>query len=284
MTDTNLEALYQEVLDRVLDDDFRLPSMPDIAMNVRSAISQDSTTVDTLTQIIAKDPALTAYLIQAASSPVFRRAVAPKTLADVVGLLGFSATSNLVMIYSTKNLVEIKDITAKQLFDYTWERLVVKTSVASFLTQKLKFYPVDQVQMAMLLTEIGSLSVLAAMLETAETPDVDIYFKMCRQYSKKIGDAVLNKWGVDQEIIDVHKDCGAWDKTWEDGLNMLDVANLALYYTVRLTVEIPSLPDIQELVAYTKLTEEQRSCEKENWLDLITDNNDEIQEIISAFK
>ena len=58
---------------------------------------------------------------------------------------------------------------------------------------------------------------------------------------------------------------------------------IALYYTVRLTVEIPALPDIQELAAYRKLSEEQRSCNQDNWLDLVAENKDEIREIISAF-
>lgn len=284
MTDTNLESLYQGILDRVLENDFHLPSMPDIAMKVRSAITSDVTTVDSLTQIISKDPGLTAYLIQAAASPVFRRAVAPKTLADVVGLLGFSSTSSMVMAYSTKNMVEIKDTTAKQLFQHTWDRLVVKTSVASFLAKQFKFHPVDQIQMAMLLTEVGSLSVLGAMLEHSDHINVDIYFQMCRQYSKKIGIAVLEKWELDEEIIELQRDCGQWDKTWADNLSMLDIANLALYYTVNLTVDTPTLPDLESLAAYEKIPENMKSCSKPNWLDLISDNNDEIQEIISAFR
>ncbi len=284
MTDTNLQALFQEVLDRVLQEDFRLPSMPDVAMKVRSAISKDNATCNSLTEIIAKDPALTAYLIQAASSPVYRRAVPPKTLAEVVGVLGFSATSSLVMVHSTRNMVEIKDATAKKLFQHTWDRLVVKTSVASFLAQKLKYFPVDEVQMAMLLTEVGSLSVLSAMLEASDSPDADIYFQMCREYSKRIGVAVLTKWEVDQTIINVLNDCGQWDKSWEENLGLLDIANLALYYTVLLTIENPSLPELESLAAYQKIPEEMRVCSKPNWLDLIVDNDEEIQAIISAFK
>jgi hypothetical protein len=69
---------------------------------------------------------------------------------------------------------------AKKLFNHTWERLVVKTSVASFLVQELKYRSVDEVQMAAFLTEIGSLEALSTMLDASETPDEDIYFQMCR--------------------------------------------------------------------------------------------------------
>ena len=284
MPQADLQALFQEVLDKVLNDDLKLPSMPDIAIDVRVAISDDNTTCESLTAIIAKDPALTAYLVKAASSPVYRRPVPPKTLSDVVGLLGFAATSSLVMIHSTRNMVELKTPVAKELFAHTWERLVVKTSVASFLAQKLKYRPVEQVQMAMLLTEIGSLSVLSAMMETSETPDSEVYFQMCRQYSKRLGTAALTKWEIDNTIIDLLNDCGQWDLSWSDDLNLLDIANLALYYTVQLTTEEPFLPELESLIAFQKIPEDMRSCSKPNWLDLITDNDEEIQNIISAFK
>jgi HD-like signal output (HDOD) protein len=99
MTDLHLQTLFKEVQDNVLKDDLRLPSMPDVAMEVHTAVSKDSTTCDTLTDVIAKDPALTAYLVKAAPSPVYPRAVPPKVLSDVVGLLGFAATNSLVMIH-----------------------------------------------------------------------------------------------------------------------------------------------------------------------------------------
>ena len=282
--DTNLEALFQEVLARALSDQLRFPSLPDVAMSVRAAISDDSTTCDSLKAIIAKDPALTAYLLKAASSPLYRRAVPPKTLSDVVGLLGFAATNNLVMIHSTSKLVELKTPVAKELFSQTWERLIVKTGVASFLAQHLKYRPIEQVQLAMLLTEVGSLSVLSAMLETSETPDADIYFQMCRQYSKRLGAAVLTQWGIDQTIINLVRDCGKWDVTWCDELNLLDIANLSLYITVQLTANNPSLPDIESLAAFEKIPESLRGCSKPNQLDLITDDKEEIQTIISAFR
>lgn len=284
LPDDNLQALYQEVLDRVLNDDIRLPSMPDIAIDVRVAISEENTTCESLTSIIAKDPALTAYLVKAASSPIYRRPVPPKTLADVVGLLGFSATSSLVMIHSTRNMVELNSPIAKELFEHTWERLIVKTSVASFLAQQLKYRPVEQVQMAMLLSEVGSLCVLSAMMEASETPDTVVYFQMCRQYSKRLGSAALTKWGIDSTIIDLVNDCGQWDLTWNEDLNLLDIANLALYSTVLLTTDDPFLPEIESLAAYSKLPEELRSCSKENWLDVIVENDEEIQTIISAFR
>jgi len=195
-----------------------------------------------------------------------------------------SATSSLISLYTIGNMVELKSATATTLFNHTWERLVVKTSIATFLAQKFKYFPVEQVQMAVLLTEIGSLSTLSTMLETSQEPDAETYFQMCREYSKKLGVKILTKWDIEQQIIDMLEQCGQWDQTSGDELTLLDIANLALYHTVLLTTENASLPELESLAAFRKIPEDMRVCTKENWLSVITDNEEEIQTIISAYK
>ncbi len=284
---TDLRALYSDVLDHVLNDGMRLPSMPEVAMEVRKAAAHDDTTCESLAAIINKDPGLVLYLVQAASSPVYRRAVVPKTLNEVINILGFSATSSLVMLYSTKNLVTLEDAASKRLFQHTWDRLVIKTSIASFLAKQFKFYPVDRVQMAMLLTEIGSLSVLSAMLSEDGVPDTEIYFDMCRLYGKHLGVEVLKKWEMEDDIIDVQIGCGHWSETNGDAdkLSMLDIANLSLYHTVRKTVDKPKLPPLNTIAAFSKIPEEFRGNQgNPNWLDIVVENDESIQEIISSFQ
>lgn len=284
MISEELTTLYKSVLDKVLNDDVLLPSLPDVTMKVRQAVADEHTTIETLTEIIAKDPALTAYLVQAASSPVYRRAVPATTLSEVTGLLGFSAINSLVMLHSTRRIVDLKTSESKYLFSHTWERLVVKTSVASFLAKHLNYQKIDEVQLALLLTEVGSLAVLSTMLETSHTPDEETYFLMCRLYSKKIGYEILRKWEVNKKISDMLARCGHWDATDGEGICLLDIANLSLYYTVRMTNREASLPDLVHIAAYEKLSEENKVCTKPNWLDLIVDNQVEIESIVKSFK
>lgn len=284
MTSNPLDPNYHTIIDRVLKDKSLLPSLPDIAFKIRGAITEETTTVETLTAIIAKDPALTAHLIKSAASPIYRRQVPPKTLAEVIGLVGFSATSSLIFLYCTRNMLVLKNDISKMLFSQTWERLVTKTAIASFLAQKLDYHTVDQVQMAMLLTEVGSLSVLSAMIDNDETPDTDVYFQVCRGYSKSLGCILLDMWKVDESIINISRQCGHWQETWEDKLNLLDIANLALYYTVLHTVDNASLPALESLAAFKKIPTDMAKCSKPNWLSLITDNQDEIKLIINTFK
>ncbi len=276
--------IYREVIAQVLSDSERLPSLPSITLKIRQAIADDNTTVETLAQIIAKDPALCALLIKTASSVVYQRAVPPKTIGDVIGLLGFQATNNLVMLHSVNSLFVMKSANAKKLFALTWQRLIVKISVAHFLAKHLKRSLTDSAQLIMLLSEVGSLAVLSAIFSLENLPNEETYYEICRNYSRSLGIILLKKWNIDNETIDAAQECGNWQASTPGEINLLDLCNLSLYYTVRLTVNSPNLPPLTELAAYHKLPTSINQCEKENWLSLITDNKDELRAIVNSYK
>ena len=211
----------------------------------------------------------------------------PKTLAEVINLLGMSATYSLVMLHSTQSLVEIKDDVSRKLFAFTWQRLVVKTSIASFLSDKLNHKPMEDVQMALLLSEVGSLAVLSTLLECQDKPNTGLYFLMCREYSKKLGCEILTKWEVDESIIKMLSDSGQWHRSWEsetNDLDLLDLANLAIYNTVLFTSKDPSLPKLESIAAFGRIPDNMKTMSKPNWLKIVTDNREEIQAIVHSFK
>ena len=54
---------------------------------------------------------------------------------------------------------------------------------------------------------------------------------------------------------------------------------------VRMTVDSPALPELSNLAAYQKLPQKYQSGDDtEGWLDLISENKDDIDEMIESFK
>lgn len=284
MTSSDHYAIYRSVISRVLNDSERLPSLPSITLKIRQAMAEESTTAESLAQIITKDPALSALLLKSASSPLYKRAVAPNTLAEVIGLLGFANTNNLVMLHSVRSVFVMSSPKAKTLFAATWKRLIVKIALCIFIAKKVKFHPVEHAQMVALLSELGSLAVLSALIEQPQIPNSETYIKLCRHYSKSLGSILLNKWNIDSYFIDVIKNSGNWQHNTNQEITLLDVVNLALYFTVRMTNSDPQLPALKEIGVYQKLPQNMRACTKENWLDWVVDNRSEIQEIVKSFK
>lgn len=278
----NQYSIYRTVINEVLNDSERLPSLPNITLRIRRAISEENTTPDSLAQLINKDPALSALLIKSASSPLYCRSVSPKTLTEVISLLGFNEVNNLIMLHSVRSLYVMKTRQSKNLFSNTWKRLTFKTALASFISKALHFRPQDQVPMATLLTEIGSLSVLSAVLDMEGLPDEDTYFQLCRHYSKSLGCILLKKWNVDDVFVDVIKDSGEWGKTWGDELSLIDVINLGLYHTVMLTRRRSTLPPLESIAAYQKIPSLYQHTTKPNVLGIVSNGTKEIQEIVNS--
>ncbi|GAB1255998.1 HDOD domain-containing protein [Aurantivibrio plasticivorans] len=276
--------VYRQVIGQVLKDSEKLPSLPSVTLKIRRAISSENTTIEQLAELISKDAALSTLLLKAASSPIYRRAVTPKTLPEVIGLLGFSSVNSLVMLHSVRSVMVLRSPSVKKLFAQTWRRLVVKMSVAGFLAKQLKSVSVDEAQMASMLTEVGALAVLSALLELDAAPDSDTYVSLCRNYSKSLGSILLQKWNVDQQYIDVAKRCGDWADTDGVSVGLLDVVNLSIYYAVKFTNKSASLPAIGELAVYKKLLPEQRRCKHPDWLDVIFDNKADIQALVESFR
>lgn len=277
-------AVYRTVIKQVLSDSERLPSLPSITLDIRKAINEPSTSAHSLAQMIARDPALSALLVKSASSPLYRRMNAPKTLADVIAVLGYANVGSLVMVHSVRSLFVLRSPSMKQLFSRTWNRVVLKTSLASFLAKRLNHRLLDEAQMAALLSEVGALAVLSAMSETNQEPDADTYFLLCRRYAKSLGAVLLQKWSVDREIIAVLRRSGDWAYTVGEEISLIDVMNLAIYYTAQVSREGTGLPALPSLVVYGKLSEEHKRCVQTNRLALIAENKAEIVEIMRAFK
>lgn len=278
-------SVYRRVIGRVLDDSERLPSLPSITLQVRQAMADEHATVEKLAQIITKDPALSALLLKAASSPIYKRQVAPTSLIEVIRLLGFANVDNMVMLHSMRSVFTMSSHQAKHLFAHTWRRLVVKISLANFFATKLNYRPVEQPQMAALLSELGSLAVLSALIEQSKLPDENTYFQMCKSYSKSLGNILLQKWNIELKLIDAVKDIGDWaGMKLSDEMELQDILNLALYYTVLMTDKKAQLPTLGSLTAFKKLPTSLQACVKENWLKIVVDNKKEIQAIVASFR
>ena len=109
--------VYRQVIGQVLKDTEKLPSLPSITFKIRRAISAENTTIEQLAELVSKDAALSTLLLKAASSPVYRRAITPKTLQEVIGLLGYSSVNSLVMLHSVRSIVVMSSPSLKKLFE-----------------------------------------------------------------------------------------------------------------------------------------------------------------------
>jgi HD-like signal output (HDOD) protein len=246
-------AIYRQVVTQLMSGEEQLPSLPAITLEIRRALSDPEVSLAQLNRLISRDPALSAILMKYASSALLRTQLPPKSLLDVLRVLGIAQVDRITMVHSVKSLFTLHSPAHKKLFLEAWERLVLKASSSAFLARVVGHVAPDQALLASLLSEVGTLAVLSAFKTAAEIPSPELYYKLCREYSKSLGVIVLKKWAVDDAYIKVIRHAGDWQYRERAELELVDLINLSLFHAIKLVGRTSDLPPLTELAAYGKL-------------------------------
>lgn len=272
-------SVYREVVAQLMSGNEQLPSLPSITLEIRRALEQPDISFLSLSKIIAKDPSLSALLLKYASSAELHPHAVPQNLLEVVRLLGMTQVERITMIHSVQSLFTMHSVQHKRLFVQAWNRVVLKASVSVFIARALGYPPMDHVLLGSLLSEIGTLAVLSAFKLHDQSPDVDMYVALCREYSKSLGVIMLKKWQVDDEYIGVIRNTGVWNVDADEPFVLSDAINLGLYHSLKLRQVGRNLPPLQELSAYKKLVPPHNYLSKSGNLELVSNHVAEIREL-----
>jgi HD-like signal output (HDOD) protein len=278
-------SIYRQVIAQLMSGQEQLPSLPTITLDIRRALECPNVSLLSLSKVIAKDPSLSALLLKYASSSQFHHHVAPQSLIDVVKVLGLQQVERITMLHSVKSLFTLNSVQHKRLFVETWNRLVLKVCISTFLAKHISRIPADHVLLGSLLSEIGTLAVLSVFKSQNTIPCVDTYVALCREYSKSLGVIMLKKWQVNDEYIRVIRKTGEWFDGEADAMSLEDVVNLGLFHSLKMRHATKSLPLLTELAAYKKLTAPHNRLTPHGSLSIVISRQAEIRVLAqSLFK
>ncbi|UTW06256.1 HDOD domain-containing protein [Pseudomonas benzenivorans] len=277
-------SVYRDLIAQLMSDQEQLPSLPTLTWKIRRALAAPEVSISQLVELIGQDPALSALLMKYASSALLRSRMAPKTLQDVLRVLGLQQVDRVVMVHSVKSLFTLHSAEHKQLFMEAWHRLTLKASVCAFLARMVGRIPADHAVLACLLSEVGSLAVLSAFKSKELVPTQTRYYKLCRAYSKSLGVMLLKKWAVDDAYVQIIRDVGNWTLQRQRQIELIDLVNLGLYHTVKDTDPAADLPRLSELAGFGKLTPPDDEMDEDGCLLLVSQHWDEIHSIAAALR
>ncbi|KFX70553.1 hydrolase [Pseudomonas taeanensis MS-3] len=285
MGDTQSDySVYRQVVSQLMSDQEQLPSLPMLTLDIRRALAMPEVSMARLSSLISRDPALSALLMKYASSALLRTRVPPKTLHDVLRVLGIQQVDRVVMVHSIKSLFTLHSAAHKQLFMEAWHRVTLKASICAFLARAVGHIPSDHAVLASLLSEVGSLAVLSAFKDASLIPTPARYYSLCRAYSKSLGVILLKKWAVDDEYVHIIREVGNWTLGGSRQIELLDLVNLSLYHSIGRNNAAAELPALTSLAAYGKLGAPQNEVSTGGDLSLISEHWPEIEAIATALR
>lgn len=277
-------SIYRRVVSQLMQGEEQLPSLPTITLDIRRALGDPNISRNNLVRLISRDPALSALLMKHASSALYRHTLPPKTLHEVISMLGMAEVDRITMVHSIKSLFTLYSPGHKRLFVEAWERLIIKASISAMLARLLGHVTAEHALLASLLSEVGTLAVLSAFRSERVTPSNELYSKLCQEYSKSLGIIVLKKWSVHNEYIEIIRNAGNWQCSPGHSLQLLDLVNLALYHAIKEHTPTAELPSLQELAAYQKLMPPQDFIGENGELSLVISHRADIQAIAQTLR
>ena len=217
--------LPNETVARLLGEMTKLPSPPQLYFQVVRELRSETTTLEAIGALIARDPAMTAKILRAVNSAVFGLGKQVADSAEAVLYLGVEATKSMILLahtYSYYDQVPGMGMTMDQLWQHSLATGCYARAIAA--EEGLPHGAREEAYTAGMLHDIGKL-VLSANF-------TDRY----RQAAQLVQRKGLEWWEAEQEVFGVnHAEVGAClAAVW--GLPVAIVEALALHHHPTLVV------------------------------------------------
>ncbi len=272
------KGLYSAIYNRLTADEDNFPSLPEVIMRLRDEMERPSCDIRSLSHLIQVDPALTAYVIQAARSIRFFTLSSVKGLDDAVRRMGLSETYHVALSFFARSQFEIGDRRLARDLKRVYLTSVKTAAISALLASRQKKIGPSRAILAALLQDVGSPLVLSALAEREEEyPDALSRAQALDEVSPLVGLLILGKWGFDEELKEVVRNRRRWDR---DHRGRADLSDVVLVATRHALIDMPdgqSLPPLTGLPAFARI--DGLTLTPDNSLRLIRQSSRELADI-----
>lgn len=196
-----IEEIRNELLDAISNDKMVLPTLPEVALQVREIAADPNVNVQKLDAVISNDAALTARIIKVANSPLLRARNPIENLKMAVMRLGIDYTANLATGLAMQQMFQAtSDIIDKYMRD-VWTRSTEVAGISHVLCRHYTKLKPDQATLAGLVHKIGVLPILTYAEDNRRLlKDVTILDQVIDTIHPQIGRKILETWDFPLEL------------------------------------------------------------------------------------
>jgi len=247
--------LYFEVTQEMQANKLILPSIPEAAIKVRTAIADPHASSAKIAQITQQDPAITAQLIKVANSPLFRGRERIEALPHAITRLGLKAINNLITSFTMRMVFNARTKDVKELISALWLHSRDVAGICAVIAKKLKGFDADKAMLAGLIHDIGSIPILthADKHPSLMSNQVDVRHTV-KKLTPVIGKMVLEKWNFTDDFIDLAVNAENWERKTDQPANYTDLVIVAQLLSFRNTPSQEHYPEPKTVPAYDRLT------------------------------
>lgn len=231
-----------------------LPTLPDIALQVRSAVSKGEASAQSLSEMIGTDAALSARLIQVANSPLYRGKVEITNLQMAVSRLGNNAIRTIVTSLVMQQMFAPKSKQLEEHFRDSWQQSVnvaaISRAIASYATE----LDPDQALLAGLIHQIGKLPILMLVEDIPEfIESPSRLHKLLEKAHPAIGKIIMESWDFPESLKKVPADYIEFTRDPNPEADYVDVVQAAFLENIAGTAHPATRIEWSTVPAFAKL-------------------------------
>ena len=247
------EKVQQALVKAIDNDDLVLPTLPEVALNIRQAAEDPEISISHLSKVIGRDTALSARLIKVVNSPMLRASQEVTDLHTAITRLGTNYSSNLAIGLVMEQIFHARsDVVEKKMRD-VWRRSLEVAGVSYALCRSHSQLKPDQAALGGLVHQIGVLPILTYAEDHYELLSDPVSLNhVIDSIHPALGDKLLSGWDFPEMLAKLP---GQYLNLARDSssLDYIDLVQIAVVYCHRGTdhpladVSIASLPAIKKL-------------------------------------
>ncbi|TVP57945.1 MAG: HDOD domain-containing protein [Halomonadaceae bacterium] len=202
-----MAELFDRVRDQIFEaiekDTLLLPTMPEIALQVRDLTDSDTATVMDLANLINRDAAMSARMIKVCNSPLFRGSREVTNLQNAVSRLGMDYTGNLALGLAMEQMFQATSSMVDQRMRQTWKHSTEVAGIAQVLAQYFTRLKPDQATLAGLVSQIGVLPILRFVEDEDLAIEDEGLDQLLETLHPILGRRILERWRFPESISQV---------------------------------------------------------------------------------
>jgi HD-like signal output (HDOD) protein len=197
-----IEQIRTELLHAIDSDQLVLPTLPEVALQIREKASDPDVDVVTLARVIQNDTAMSARLVKVANSPLLRASRPIEDLKSAVTRLGINYTSNIATSMAMQQMFQATSDVVDQRMREAWSRSTEVAGIAHALARHYTRLKPDQATLAGIVHRIGALPILTYAEENRRLlKDPALLDTLIEELHPSLGRRILEHWGFPEELL-----------------------------------------------------------------------------------
>ncbi len=233
MTATSfIDQVRQDLYKAIENDSIVLPTLPEVALEVREAASDPDISLGKLASIIEQDSSIATRILRVSNSSLLRGSEPIQDVKNAIGRIGLAYTSTLVTTMAMQQIFLSTKESLNKRMRSIWVHSTDVAAISHTLAKGQRHLKPELATLAGVVHQIGALPILSYAVGRGFLRDhPELLDEALVALTPEVGTMILESWGFSNDIVMVPTAHLMFDREIEraDYADLVTVANLHTY-------------------------------------------------------